>query len=397
MKKTLTFIFCVLAITFCQAQTKQYTIHGQVSGPCNGMKVLLQTTSYPEKNIDSAIIKNNQFVMSGKIPAPGLYTWIIDKTPTGKESSQENWLSGKFYLENSDITFKGDIQTLPTYFWYPESKNKINPIIEGSASEDLHQAFRKSIAPLSQKNSQLFEEYLEIYNNPSPEGIFNTQEGIRLARQMSALEQQIDQATFDFIRQHPESVVSFNQAPYFLEGETKLTVEQIDELTSILSKAWANTPQLADFKIKAEKAKKIAIGVPYQDIEVINPEGQTVKLSQYIPKGKYVMLEFWASWCGPCRGEIPHLKHAYEAYKDKGFEIVSVSIDARDKDWKKALKEENMDWIQLNDPKESEGPAQQIYNVTGVPYCILLDKEGRIYKTNMRGAYLDAELEKLIP
>lgn len=395
MKNIFLSLICVLAITFCQAQNKQYTIHGQVSGSCNGMKVLLQTTDYPAKTIDSAVIKNNQFVMNGQIPAPGLYTWVIDRTPAGEESSERNWLSSKFYLENSDITFKGDIQTLPTYFWNPDRKGKA--VIEGSASEDLHQAFRKSIAPLSKKSSQLFEEYLEKYHRPSSEGIFNTREGIRLAREMTVLDQQIDQATFDFIRQHPESVVAFDQASYFLEGEVKLTAKQIDELSGILSKVWANTPQLADFKSKAEKAKKIAIGVPYQDIELTNPEGQVVKLSQYIPKGKYVMLEFWASWCGPCRGEIPHLKHVYKAYKDKGFEIISVSIDAKDKDWKKAMQEENMDWIQLNDSKEFKGPAQQVYNVTGVPYCILLDKEGRIYKTNMRGAYLDAELEKLIP
>ena len=107
------------------------------------------------------------------------------------------------------------------------------------------------------------------------------------------------------------------------------------------------------------------------------------------------MLEFWASWCGPCRGEIPHLKHVWKEYKDKGFDIVSISVDEENKDWQKALREEKMDWPQLNDPKGVQGPAQQVYNITGVPACILLDKEGRIYKTDTRGAYLDAELENL--
>ena len=99
----------------------------------------------------------------------------------------------------------------------------------------------------------------------------------------------------------------------------------------------------------------------------------------------------------PCRGEIPHLKHVYQNYKDKGFEIISVSIDQKNKDWQKAMKEEKMPWIQLNDPQGENGPAIQVYNVTGVPHCILLDKEGKIFKTNMRGAYLDAALEQLIP
>ena len=78
------------------------------------------------------------------------------------------------------------------------------------------------------------------------------------------------------------------------------------------------------------------------------------------------MLEFWASWCGPCRGEIPHLRHVYETYKDKGFEIVSISIDNKRSDWEKAVREENMAWTQLCDPLMFDGPVTQMYNVTGV-------------------------------
>ena len=97
------------------------------------------------------------------------------------------------------------------------------------------------------------------------------------------------------------------------------------------------------------------------------------------------MLEFWASWCGPCRGEIPHLRHVYQDYKDKGFEIISISIDEKKTDWDKAMKEEKMVWKQLCDPNGFKGPVAQKYNITGVPTCILLDKEGRIFKTEMRG------------
>ena len=139
----------------------------------------------------------------------------------------------------------------------------------------------------------------------------------------------------------------------------------------------------------------MAVGTKYSDIELVNPDGKKVKLSEYVPEGKYVMLEFWASWCGPCRGEIPHLREVYKEYKDKGFEIVSISIDRKDQDWKKAMKEENMVWTQLNDPGEFEGPVTQVYNIMGVPTCILLDKEGHIFKTDMRGAQLDAVLEEI--
>ena len=107
------------------------------------------------------------------------------------------------------------------------------------------------------------------------------------------------------------------------------------------------------------------------------------------------MVEFWGSWGGPCRGEIPHLRHVYQEYKDKGFEIISISIDEKKTDWDKAMKEEKMVWKQLCDPNGFNGPVAQKYNITGVPTCILLDKEGRIFKTEMRGAALDAVLQEL--
>ena len=107
------------------------------------------------------------------------------------------------------------------------------------------------------------------------------------------------------------------------------------------------------------------------------------------------MLEFWASWCGPCRGEIPHLREVNKHYKDKGFTIVSISIDEKEQAWKKAMKEEGMVWPQLNDRGGFKGESVKAYNISGVPYCLLLDKEGKIIKVGLRGASLDAALEDI--
>ena len=395
MKNLLTVLFLVLAIQYCQAQNKSFHITGSIQGPCEGMVFKLLDNSYPPQTIATTVIKDHCFELTGEIPAPGFYRWIIDTTPVGKKSSEANWLAGNFYLENSDITFQGDIHTLPTYYWNPERKGKM--IIQGSETEDLYQSFKTSIQELSKARNQADGEYLEQYHRPTLDNIFNTEEGIRLARRISELDRQIIQATIRFIKQNPASVVALDQAGYFLLGEIDLTSGQIEDLQNTLSGVWGNCPRMTEFKEKAEMAKKIAIGAPFQDIELTDPEGKKVKLSECLPTGKYVMLEFWASWCGPCRGEIPHLKHVYQNYKDKGFEIISVSIDQKNKDWQKAMKEEKMPWIQLNDPQGENGPAIQVYNVTGVPHCILLDKEGKIFKTNMRGAYLDAALEQLIP
>ena len=228
------------------------------------------------------------------------------------------------------------------------------------------------------------------------DGIFNKKEGIEISRKMEVLRKQLAEIKWNFVKENIQTVVGYDLAKqYFQDMYVRITPEQIDELEVLVDQAWPNTTKASEFKAMAEKGKRVAVGTKYSDIELVNPDGKKVKLSEYVPEGKYVMLEFWASWCGPCRGEIPHLREVYKEYKDKGFEIVSISIDRKDQDWKKAMKEENMVWTQLNDPGEFEGPVTQVYNIMGVPTCILLDKEGHIFKTDMRGAQLDAVLEEI--
>ena len=106
-------------------------------------------------------------------------------------------------------------------------------------------------------------------------------------------------------------------------------------------------------------------------------------------------MDFWASWCGPCRGEIPHLKEAYEKYADKGVAFFSVSIDKSDAAWKKALAEENMPWEQVCAPQAGKDVMKQ-YQFSGIPYILVLDKEGRIVGTNLRGKALMDKLEELV-
>ena len=262
--------------------------------------------------------------------------------------------------------------------------------------EDLYKKFQADGRELRNRLGDLHGQYLEEYHRPALDGVFNKKKGIELARAMEKLEKQLADMKWEFVKNNIQTVVGFDMAKqYFQDMYVRITPDQIDELEALVEKAWPNTEKATEFKKMAEVGKRIAVGAKYPDIELVNPEGKKVKLSEYVPAGKYAMLEFWASWCGPCRGEIPHLREVYKEYKDKGFEIISISIDRNDADWKKAMKEENMVWTQLNDPGEFDGPVAKVYNVQGVPTCILLDKEGRIFKTDMRGAQLDAVLEEI--
>lgn len=154
-------------------------------------------------------------------------------------------------------------------------------------------------------------------------------------------------------------------------------------------------PGYQEVKETAENMYPVAIGEKFIDIELLDVDGKKVHLADYVKPDQYNMLEFWASWCGPCRGEIPHLRLVNKLYGQE-LNLISISVDERDKDWKKALKKENMSWIQLNDPDPAKGPAIMKYKVDGIPFSVLLDKDGRIITSGASGAVLDRILIELL-
>ncbi|MCO4292848.1 AhpC/TSA family protein [Solitalea sp. MAHUQ-68] len=162
-----------------------------------------------------------------------------------------------------------------------------------------------------------------------------------------------------------------------------------------LAKKYPNLPQVKKQKeeILANMAqtKKIENGRPAPDFAYADLQGK--KLGPKDFKGKYLIIDFWASWCGPCRQEIPHLKEVYKKYKDKGLEILAVSLDAKADQWKKAMDEEKMTWPQVNAPDSK--PVMSSYLFSGIPYLVVVDKDGKIIEKNLRGESLDEKLKEI--
>nr|WP_260412655.1 TlpA disulfide reductase family protein [Flammeovirga kamogawensis] len=143
---------------------------------------------------------------------------------------------------------------------------------------------------------------------------------------------------------------------------------------------------------KAYNAKKATVvGAEAIDISLPSPEGKTVTLSSL--RGKYVMIDFWASWCRPCRMENPNVLRAYNHYKSKGFEVYGVSIDRDTEAWKQAIEQDHITWSQVHD---AGGVVAAEYGVEGIPFTLLLDKEGKIIAKNLRGDDLDKKLAELL-
>lgn len=389
--------FLLAAFTACQPkEPTSYTIHGEIAGDnANGKQVML----YPivgEVAMDSTTIADNKFTFTGTMDAPDRVRIVIDANPEEEKGNKRGFKQSYFYLENGDIQYIAHIDSMPSLFYNPNVKS-VSPVIKGSKSQDLHESYLASVKDLNTKYRDLDQEYLAEYHQPAMKGEFNVERGIELQKQIDNVSNELNKEKMNFIRNNADSRVAFDMgASYFQDIFVTLTADEIDELMAILKPSWDGTKEFADLEETALASKKIAIGSKYTDVTLLDKKGESVKLSDYIQPEKYTLVEFWATWCGPCRVEIPHLKHVYEEYKDKNFDIINVSFDDTTEEWHKTMKEEGMTWTQLIDPQHFEGEAARAYRIMGIPYSIMLDPNGIIIGTDMRGAKLDLTLQEKI-
>ena len=162
-------------------------------------------------------------------------------------------------------------------------------------------------------------------------------------------------------------------------------------LTGCKQKAPANEP-VADTTVETtEPATETK--TTYTDISLPGPQGQTVKVSDYVGKNRLVMIDFWASWCGPCMGEMPYVVKAYEMFHDKGLEIVGVSLDKDKASWLAAIEQTGQKWPQMSDLKGWDCAGAQIYGIQSIPANVLIDSHGKIVARDLRGDALLEEIE----
>ena len=250
--------------------------------------------------------------------------------------------------------------------------------IEGGKDNALMKEFQ-------QLNTELMEESQQLRQKGSTASTAEAQ--VAFQQEYKAFVDKAKVRIFKFVDENPKSIVTM-QAMNMLSPDEDY--EKMKEVSENLYAAYPNAPAIQSYHQKITDLGRLAVGNEAPDFALKTAEGEEIKLSSL--RGQYVMIDFWASWCGPCRKENPHVKEVYADFHDKGFQILGVSVDQDHSAWKQAIAKDELPWLQVIDAAKEVG---RTYNVSSIPFTLLLDKEGVIIAKGLRSQALRQKLEEL--
>lgn len=341
MKKVLFSIFALVAMLSCAADNstaiKNFNgVFTDLEQAAPGDSVVLRVSGSKENVAVATLDDNKLFTIAAKVQNEQYYTLYLN----GRQFAE-------VVTDTGDVTFTFDAET-----------KRIK--VEGSRYNDILRAFNEKLSPMvsalysatsEAEAEQLYQEMLQAIDNSVVENC-----------------------------QNPTSLSMLNEYRRFGGDEARAA-----ELFELIDKKF-------EYLNAYQAIKRTSIGSDLLDLTLKNTEGVDVTLSDITKSGKWVLVDFWATWCGPCRGEIPHLVEAYAKYADKGLEIYGVSFDrsGNEEGWKTFIQENNMTWINVwGTGSNGDWEAGEAYNVSSIPSNFLYSPEGKLVAKNLRGEDVD--------
>jgi len=367
MKKLLagSIILAVLfSVVSCNnKKTDGYTIDGTITGADTGWVLLKKREEGKIITADSVQVKDGKFAFSGKVDLPEMFYLKLKNTDG----------SLPFFIENAAITMKA----------FADSLDK--SVVTGSASNDTYVSYRKDENMYNLKMEELYGKYTkakEAHDSITLKGIESAYDSVQKAQSLF---------TKEYILKNGKSVVSAYLA---MSTAYAYSLDELKAINKAMDPSIANSSYVKELAEREIILGKVLPGQPAPEFTQNDSTGKPISLSSF--KGRVVLVDFWASWCGPCRAENPNVVAAYKKYNAKGFTVLGVSLDSDKGKWIEAIAKDGLTWTHVSDLSGWFNAAAKQYGVMSIPANFLIDKEGKIIGSDLRGEALDKKLEEVL-